>query len=150
VAHAMSTARHRNQMPAISQPKDRDRRPRCGPGGDKACVIGRPKSMYPSRSCDRDPCLQRSAGQRERLALYHHVPVPYHRRNDRFAVAPVLNGTRITIPSAAGLTFANIFSSRPVKREIMTADMVAGLSSAAQIIGVEQSLLGALGTRGEK
>lgn len=59
-----------------------------------------------------------------------------------FAETPVFNGARITLPGAAGLSFANIFSFLPIKREIMTAEMIAGLSSAAQIIGVAQSLLG--------
>jgi Pentapeptide repeats (9 copies) len=59
-----------------------------------------------------------------------------------FAGAPVFNGTRIPIPRAAGVSFANIFSFLPIKREIMTAEMIAGLSSAAQIVGVVQSLLG--------
>jgi hypothetical protein len=61
-----------------------------------------------------------------------------------FAEAPVFNGTRMTIPRAAGLSFANIFSFLRIKREIMTAEMVDGLSSAAQIVGVAQSLLGVL------
>jgi uncharacterized protein YjbI with pentapeptide repeats len=56
-----------------------------------------------------------------------------------FAGAPVFNGTRMTIRRAAGLSFANIFSFLPINREIMTADMVAGLSSAARIVGVVQS-----------
>jgi uncharacterized protein YjbI with pentapeptide repeats len=61
-----------------------------------------------------------------------------------FAGSPVFKGARMTIPVAAGLSFANIFSFLPLAREILGADMVAGLSRAAQIIGVVQSLLGAL------
>jgi hypothetical protein len=59
-----------------------------------------------------------------------------------FAGTPVFNGTRMPIPRAAWLSFANIFSFLPVKREIMTPDMIEGLSSAAQIVGVVQSLVG--------
>jgi uncharacterized protein YjbI with pentapeptide repeats len=61
-----------------------------------------------------------------------------------FAGAPVFKGTRMTIPGAAGLSFANIFSFLPLTREIMTAEMAAGLSTAAKIVGVVQSILGAL------
>jgi hypothetical protein len=61
-----------------------------------------------------------------------------------FAGFPVFKGTRLTISQATALSFANIFSFLPIKREIMTADMVTGLSSAAQIIGAAQSLLGAV------
>jgi hypothetical protein len=59
-----------------------------------------------------------------------------------FAGAPVFNGSRMPIPRAAWLSFANIFSFLPIKREIMTAEMIDGLSNAAQIVGVVQSLLG--------
>jgi uncharacterized protein YjbI with pentapeptide repeats len=59
-----------------------------------------------------------------------------------FAGTPVFNGARMPIARAAGLSFANIFSFLPIKREIMTAEMIEGLSSAAQIVGVVQSLLG--------
>jgi hypothetical protein len=59
-----------------------------------------------------------------------------------FVGAPVFNGTRMPVPRAAGLSFANIFSFLPIKREIMTPEMITGLSSAAQIVGVVQSLLG--------
>jgi hypothetical protein len=59
-----------------------------------------------------------------------------------FAGSPVFEGMPMTVPRAASLSFVNIFSFLPIKREIMTADMVAGLSSAAQIVGVVQSLLG--------
>jgi hypothetical protein len=51
---------------------------------------------------------------------------------------------RMTMSGAAGLSFANIFSFLPLTREIMSADTVASLSRAAQIIGVVQSVLGAL------
>jgi hypothetical protein len=61
-----------------------------------------------------------------------------------FAGIAVFNGARMTLPSAAGLSFANIFSFLPIKREIMTGEMVAGLSSVAQIVCAVQSLLGAL------
>jgi uncharacterized protein YjbI with pentapeptide repeats len=59
-----------------------------------------------------------------------------------FAAAPVFKGTPMTILGAAGLSFANIFSFLPVRREIMTDEIITGLSSAAQIAGVVQSLLG--------
>jgi hypothetical protein len=61
-----------------------------------------------------------------------------------FAGTPVFNGSRMPILRAAGLSFANVFSFLPLKREIMTTEMIDGLSSAAQIIGVVQSLLGLL------
>jgi hypothetical protein len=48
----------------------------------------------------------------------------------------------MTMLSAAGLSFANIFSFLPFRREIMTDGMVAGLSSWAQITSAIQSLLG--------
>ena len=59
-----------------------------------------------------------------------------------FALFPVFNGAPMSIPLAAGLSAANIFSFLPIKREIMTAEMVAGLSAAAQFVGTVQSLLG--------
>ena len=59
-----------------------------------------------------------------------------------FALFPVFNGAPMSIPSAVGLSAANIFSFLPIKREIMTAEMVAGLSAAAQFVGTVQSLLG--------
>ena len=46
------------------------------------------------------------------------------------------------IQRAAGLSFANIFSFLPIKREIMSVEMIDSLSNAAQIVGVVQSLLG--------
>jgi hypothetical protein len=49
----------------------------------------------------------------------------------------------MTLSSASGLSFANIFSFLLIKREIMTSEMVACLSSVAQTCAV-QSLLGAL------
>jgi pentapeptide repeat protein len=61
-----------------------------------------------------------------------------------FSGTPVFKGTRMTMSSAAGLSFANIFSFLPLMREITSADMVASLSRAAQIVGVVQSVLGAL------
>ena len=42
------------------------------------------------------------------------------------------------------MSFANIFSFLPIKREIMTPAMIDGLSNLAQIIGVMQSLLGVI------
>jgi uncharacterized protein YjbI with pentapeptide repeats len=59
-----------------------------------------------------------------------------------FAGLPVFAEARMAIPRAATLSFANIFSFLPIKREIMTPEMTKGLSSAAQIVGVAQSLLG--------
>jgi uncharacterized protein YjbI with pentapeptide repeats len=59
-----------------------------------------------------------------------------------FVVFPVLDGARMAASKAAVLSFANIFSFLPIKREIMTPEMIKGLSSAAQIVGVLQSLLG--------
>jgi hypothetical protein len=50
----------------------------------------------------------------------------------------------MTLSSASGLSFANIFSFLLIKREIMTSEMVACLSSVAQITCAVQSLLGAL------
>jgi len=61
-----------------------------------------------------------------------------------FAGTPVSNGTRMTIPGAAGLSFANIFSFLPLTHEFMIAEMTVGLSSAAKIVSVVQSVLGAL------
>jgi hypothetical protein len=61
-----------------------------------------------------------------------------------FATAPISNGTHMTMPQAAALSFANIFSFLPLARELMVADIVEDLSKAAQIIGVVQSLIGAL------
>jgi uncharacterized protein YjbI with pentapeptide repeats len=59
-----------------------------------------------------------------------------------FVGFPVFEGARMAIPRAATLSFANIFSFLPIKREIMTTQMVEGLSSAAQVVGVVQSLFG--------
>jgi hypothetical protein len=59
-----------------------------------------------------------------------------------FAVDPFFNGAHMKIQEAAGLSFANIFSFLPIRREIMTDTMIKGLSNVAQIIGVIQSLLG--------
>jgi hypothetical protein len=59
-----------------------------------------------------------------------------------FTGFPVFEGVPMAIPRAAILSFANIFSFLPIKREIMTPEMIAGLSSAAQIVSVTQSLLG--------
>ena len=66
-----------------------------------------------------------------------------------FAEAPVFNkAPNINIPpmnlapmkpdKAVGLSFANIFSFLPVKRELMTADFAARLPGAAQVVGVVQ------------
>ena len=57
---------------------------------------------------------------------------------------PALNSAPMTISHAAKHSFANIFPFLPLKRETMAADMAAGLSYAAQIIAVAQSLLGPL------
>src|SRR5208282_5558316 len=54
-----------------------------------------------------------------------------------FAAAPVFKGARMALDRAAGLSFANIFSFLPMKRE-----MVASLSGAAQVVGVAQSFVG--------
>jgi uncharacterized protein YjbI with pentapeptide repeats len=59
-----------------------------------------------------------------------------------FSGFPLADGTQMTIPFAAALSFANIFSFLPIKREIMTPNMIANLSSPAQVVGVVQSLLG--------
>ena len=59
-----------------------------------------------------------------------------------FALDPVFNGAHMKIQEAAGLSFANIFSFLPVRREIMTDVMIRGLSNVAQIVGVLQSLFG--------
>jgi hypothetical protein len=61
-----------------------------------------------------------------------------------FAFAPVFNGTHLIGERAAALSFANIFSFLPIKREIMTPAMIEGLSDLAQIIGAVQSLVGAI------
>jgi hypothetical protein len=61
-----------------------------------------------------------------------------------FQGTPVFNGTHLTRTGAAALSFANIFSFLPIKREIMTQAMIDGLSNLAQIVGVMQSLLGAI------
>jgi uncharacterized protein YjbI with pentapeptide repeats len=61
-----------------------------------------------------------------------------------FAGTHVFNGTHLTRARAATLSFANIFSFLPIKREIMTPAMIDGLSNWAQMIGVLQSLLGAV------
>jgi len=61
-----------------------------------------------------------------------------------FAGTPVFNGTHLTRAGAVALSFANIFSFLPIKREIMTPEMIAGLSNLAQIVGVAQSLLGGI------
>jgi Pentapeptide repeats (9 copies) len=63
---------------------------------------------------------------------------------------PAFKGAPMTISNAAKHSFANIFPFLPLNREIMAADMAAGLSHAtglshaAQIIAVAQSLLGPL------
>jgi Pentapeptide repeats (9 copies) len=54
------------------------------------------------------------------------------------------NGAPMTVPNAAKHSFANIFPFLPLKREMMAADIAAGLSQAAQVIAVAQSLLGPL------
>jgi hypothetical protein len=61
-----------------------------------------------------------------------------------FAGTPVFNGTHLTRAGAVALSFANIFSFLPIRREIMTPEMIAGLSNLAQIVGVAQSLLGGI------
>jgi uncharacterized protein YjbI with pentapeptide repeats len=43
-----------------------------------------------------------------------------------FAGTPVFNGTHLTRAGAVALSFANIFSSLPIRREIMTPEMIAG------------------------
>jgi hypothetical protein len=53
-----------------------------------------------------------------------------------FAGTPVFKGTHLTRAGAVALSFANIFSFLPIKREIMTPEMIAGLSNLAQIVGV--------------
>src|SRR5258705_1686590 len=55
-----------------------------------------------------------------------------------FQGTPVFNGTHLTRTGAAALSFANIFSFLPIKREIMTQAMIDGLSNLAQIVGVMQ------------
>ncbi len=59
-----------------------------------------------------------------------------------FALDQFFSGAPKKIQEAAGLSFANIFSFLPVRREIMTDVMIRGLSNVAQIVGVIQSLLG--------
>jgi Pentapeptide repeats (9 copies) len=61
-----------------------------------------------------------------------------------FAGTHVFNGTHLTREKAAALSFANIFSFLPMRREIMTDELIKGLTSWAQAIGVVQSLLGAI------
>ena len=58
-----------------------------------------------------------------------------------FALDPFFNGAPMKIQEAAGLSFANIFSFLPIRREINDT-MIKGLSNVAQIVGVMQSLLG--------
>jgi hypothetical protein len=53
-----------------------------------------------------------------------------------FVGDPIFKGKGMPVPRAAGLSFANIFSFLPIKLEIMTADLIDGLSSASQIVGV--------------
>jgi hypothetical protein len=43
-----------------------------------------------------------------------------------FAGTPVFNGTHLTRAGAVALSFANIFSFLPIRREIMTPEMIAG------------------------
>lgn len=50
-----------------------------------------------------------------------------------FAGTAVFHGMYMTLSSAAGLSFANIFSFLPIKRETMTSEMITCLSSVAQI-----------------
>jgi hypothetical protein len=54
------------------------------------------------------------------------------------------NGTHLTRDTAVVLSFANIFSFLPIRREIMTDEMIKGLSYWVQAIGVFQSLFGAI------
>ncbi len=61
-----------------------------------------------------------------------------------FANNTAFKGAPMTIGLAAGLSFANIFSFLPIKREIMTPEMVTGLSNVAQVVGVIQSLFGVI------
>jgi len=61
-----------------------------------------------------------------------------------FAGTHVFNGTHLSRAGAAALSFANIFSFLPIKREIMTSDMIAGLSTWAQILSSAQSVFGAV------
>jgi hypothetical protein len=61
-----------------------------------------------------------------------------------FAGTHVFNGTHLTRAGAAALSFANIFSFLSITREIMTHDLIAGLSTWAQILGAAQSLFGAV------
>jgi hypothetical protein len=56
-----------------------------------------------------------------------------------FAVAPVFNGTRMTLAHAALVSFADVFSFLPFTREA-----IGGLSGAAKILGAIQSILAAL------
>ena len=59
-------------------------------------------------------------------------------------VRPCSMERHLTRAGAVALSFANIFSFLPIKREIMTPEMIAGLSNLAQIVGVAQSLLGGI------
>jgi hypothetical protein len=56
-----------------------------------------------------------------------------------FVVAPVFNGTRMTIAHAAMVSFSNIFSFLPIRREA-----IVGLSGAAKIIGAIQYIIAAV------
>ncbi len=61
-----------------------------------------------------------------------------------FAITPVLKGSRMPVADAAWLSFANVFSFLPIRHEVVTSEIVAGLSNAAKVVGVLQSLLGAV------
>lgn len=46
------------------------------------------------------------------------------------------------LAAAAWISFANVFSFLPIRREILTSDVTGGLSNIAQIVGVVQSIFG--------
>jgi hypothetical protein len=57
---------------------------------------------------------------------------------------PVINGHRMTIDRAAGLSFANLLSFLPFKREIMTDEIFRGLSASAKVLEIIQSISGVI------
>jgi uncharacterized protein YjbI with pentapeptide repeats len=60
-----------------------------------------------------------------------------------FATIPVLNKAALPLRTAVGLSFGNIFSFLPIKRDILPAEMILSLSSVAQATGAAESLIGA-------